>query len=530
MAKKAAPSPKKATPPRLAAIDVGSNAMRMQVAELLPGFVLKPIKSLRSPVRLGRDVFGNQAISEASLKKAVRALRSFSEWMDKLQVTQYTAVATSAAREASNQKQFLDTVRRESGVELQLLAGEEEARMVYMAVQRRLPLGDRTVLVVDIGGGSVELILGQHGQVQALESLKMGTVRMLQRLGGASADFARRAREYVEATRSWVDYWLNEQKVDVFVATGGNAEELGDLAQRLFHKPTNDVVDQSELDHIVGLLESMTVEERQKKLDLRVDRADVLLPALIVLQSLMRQLGSDTLVIPHVGLKDGLLEDLRFQALGQRPDGLDRQQVLSSVLQLGRKYDFDEAHARKVTELSLQLFDPLQPVHKLTPTHRLLLEAAAWLHDVGKFISFSAHHKHSHYIIASSPLVGLSEPQRALVAAITRYHRKAEPGLQHEFFRNHSPEERVLISKLSAMLRLAEALDAEHGGMVGQILVRVNKNKAHLSLLGESEMLLERWAAATKLEPFEKALGIKTVIDDRLEVGSRLSKNALDLN
>ncbi|MFN8606901.1 MAG: Ppx/GppA phosphatase family protein [Vulcanimicrobiota bacterium] len=512
MAKKNAPLPKKNTPPRLAAIDVGSNAMRMQVAELLPGFVLKPLKSIRSPVRLGRDVFGNQAISEGSMKKAIIALRSFSEWMHKLEVTQYTAVATSAAREAVNGKQFLELVRKESGIDLHLLAGEEEARVVYLAVQRRLPLGDRTVLVVDIGGGSVELILGQHGRVQALESLKMGTVRMLQRLGGQSQDFARRAREYVEATRSWVDYWLQQQKVEVFVATGGNAEELGDLAQRLFHKPANDQVSLSELDHITGLLESMSVEERQKKLGLRPDRADVLLPALLVLQSLMHHLKMELMVIPHVGLKDGLLEDLRFEALGQRPDGLDREQVISSVVQLGRKYDFDEAHARKVTELSLQLFDPLQPLHKLTASHRLLLEAAAWLHDVGKFINFSAHHKHSHYIIMASPLVGLTTPQRQLVAAIARYHRKAEPGAQHDFFRNLSFDERNLVVKLSAMLRLAEALDAEHGGMVDQILVRLNKQKVQLTLLGDSEMLLERWAAASKLAPFEKALGIKVAL------------------
>ncbi len=512
MAKKTPAVVKKSTPPRLAAIDVGSNALRMQVAELLPGFVLKPIKTIRSSVRLGRDVFANQTISDGTMKRAVTAMRSFSEWMEKLEVTQYTAVATSAAREAANGKQFLDTVRKESGIDLQLLPGEEEARVVYMAVSRRLPLGDRTVLVVDIGGGSVELILGKDGRVQALESMKMGTVRMLQRLGGNSRDFPRRAREYVEATRSWVDYWLQQQQVDLFVATGGNAEELGDLAQRLFHKPTNDLVSLSELDHVVALLESMSVEERQRKLELRPDRADVLLPALLVLQTLMRHLKMDSLVLPRVGLKDGLLEDLRFQALGQRPDGLDREQVLSSVLQLGRKYDFDEAHARKVTELSLQLFDPLQPIHKLTPSHRLLLEAAAWLHDIGKFINFSAHHKHSHYIIMSSPMVGLSSAQRALVAAIARYHRKAEPGAQHEFFRNLNFEERGLVVKLSALLRLAEALDAEHGGMVGQILVRLNKSKVHLTLVGEGEMLLERWALATKLAPFEKALGVKMVI------------------
>ncbi len=487
--------------------------MRMLVAELLPGFVLRPVKSIRSPVRLGQDVFVHSAISPATQKKAVRALRSFSEWMTKLGVTQYSAVATSATREASNQLQFLEAVRKESGLELQLLPGEEEARLVYMAVHRRLPLGERPVLVVDIGGGSVELILGQNGQVQALESLKMGTVRMLTRLGGNSHEFLRRAREYVEATRNWVDYWLGQHRAEILVATGGNAEEIGDLSQRLFHKSSNDTVTAQELDQLIATLEPLPLEQRVARFGLRPDRADVIVPAMLVLQSLMRQTGLPTLVIPHVGLKDGLLEDLRFQALGQRPDGLDPSQVLAASLQLGRKYDFDEAHARQVADLSLQLFDALHPLHKLGSVHRVLLESAGLLHDIGKFINFSAHHKHSHYLILASPMVGLSLAQRKVVAAIARYHRKTAPGLNHEFFRELTSEERTAVIKLSALLRLAEALDAEHGGLVKQIHVRIGKTKVSLSLAGQGDLLLERWSAASKLEPFEKALGMKLVIN-----------------
>jgi len=258
------------------------------------------------------------------------------------------------------------------------------------------------------------------------------------------------------------------------------------------------------------------VEERKKRLGLRSDRADVILPALIVLQSLMRQTGISSLVIPHVGLKDGLLEDLRFQALGQRPDGLDSQQVLAAVLQLGRKYDFDEPHARKVADLSLQFFDGLQPLHQLGPSHRLLLESAGLLHDIGKFINFSGHHKHSHYIVEASPLVGLTLRERKVVAAITRYHRKSPPNLQHEFYRQLSVEDRLLVTRLSAILRMAEALDAEHGGLVDNLSVRIGKSKVLLILQGRGDLLLERWSAASKLDPFEKAFGVKFSIEPEM--------------
>jgi exopolyphosphatase / guanosine-5'-triphosphate,3'-diphosphate pyrophosphatase len=511
--------PKKAARPplpRLAAIDIGSNAMRMVVAELGTGYVLKPLKSLRSPVRLGQDVFRDGHISAGTLKKAVRALQTFREWMQKLAVTQSLAVGTAATREAQNQRQFLDLVRRDAGIELQVLPGEEEARMVYLAVHRRLPLGDRSVLVIDIGGGSVELIFGRSGQVQALESLKMGTVRMLTRLSNeedvAPQDFLRRAREYVDATRGWVDYCLQEHGVELLVGTGGNAEELGRLGQKVFGKPSNDQLTAGELDQLMSLLESLSVEERKKKLGLRSDRADVIVPAALVLQTLMRQTGAQVLLIPHVGLKDGLLEELRFQALGQRPDGLDREQVMSSVVQLGRKYDFDEPHARKVADLSLQLFDQLQQLHKLGPQHRMLLEAAALLHDIGKFISFSAHHKHSQYLIAATPMVGLSHAHRKVVAAVARYHRKSPPNLQHEFYRELALEDRQVVARLSALLRLAEALDAEHGGMVEQLSVQTVRNKVLLTIQGRGDLLLERWSAAHKTELFDKALGAKLVL------------------
>jgi len=499
--------------PRLAAIDIGSNAMRMVIAEMQPGFHLKPLKSIRSAVRLGQDVFTTGVVQEATLKKACQALAGFSDWLKKYSVTQVLAVATSAAREAKNQKQVFEAIRRESGVEVQLLPGEEEARLVYLAVQRHLPLGDRSVLVVDIGGGSVELIVGQGGQVRALESLKMGTVRILARLGAEKVRdgqlFIRRAREYIEATRGWVQYFLAEHRVEVMVATGGNAEALAELAQQHFHRPFGDQISKHELDQLVALLESMSADERRRRLGLRVDRADVILPAALVFQSLMHQAGASQLVVPGVGLKDGLLEELRVRALGDRPDGLDRDQVIAACLQLGRKYDFDEEHARQVADLSLQLFDGLLSVHRCRPTDRLLLEAAGLLHDIGKFINFSGHHKHSHYIILSSPMVGLTQAQRHLVAALARYHRKTVPGLQHEFFRQLSEEDRGRVMRLSALLRLAEALDAEHGGMVRRVQVLVRRNRVQLSLHGQGDLALERWLVPAKFDPLEKALGIK---------------------
>lgn len=505
----------KPTSHNLAAIDVGSNAMRMVVAQVLPGFQLKPMEGLREPVRLGKDVFTQQIISERNIKRSLQAFRKFKTVIEKRGVTHYRAVATAASREAHNRDAFVDAVLKETGIALETIEGEEEARLVYMAVCRRLPLGERMTLVVDIGGGSVELIFGRNGQVIALESLKMGTVRMLSRLQGGhgeSAEFIKRAREYVEATRGWVEGLLEEHQVEAFVATGGNAEEIGDLAQRIFAKPHNDVVTRQELDTIMEKLESSTFEERRKKYGLRADRADVIVPAAIVLQSLMTIAKADKLILPHVGLKDGLLEDLMRETLGQRPGGMDSGQALAAAHQLGLKYDYDAVHARKVADLCLQIYDQLQPLHKLGPQQRLLLECAGLLHDIGKFINFSSHHKHSHYIISSSRIVGLSEQQKSIVAAIARYHRKSPPSLTHPFYRELSPVDRSTVDKLSGILRLAEVLDAEHDCRVDSIQVKLAKNKIYLSLQGSGDLLLERWSAEHRGLFLDRALGAKLIL------------------
>jgi exopolyphosphatase/guanosine-5'-triphosphate,3'-diphosphate pyrophosphatase len=498
-----------------AAIDVGSNGIRMVISELHNGFLLRPLENFREPIRLGADVFTKNEISERNLKRTVQAFVKFKEILTRLKVNQVRAVATSATRESFNRDVLLEAVRRESGIQLELIAGEEEARLVYMAVNRRLPLGDRPVLVVDIGGGSVELIFGSSGQIRAIESLKMGTVRMLTKLqdrGTERKDFVRRSREYVDATRGWVEQRLAEQSVEVFVGTGGNVEAIGDLAKKLLGRERNDLVTRADLDLIVERLESLSPAERTKKLGLRADRADVIMPAAIVLQSLLRQCGAETLVIPRVGLKDGVLEDMvRFRLAGQG-DGIDRAQVLTAVKQLSSKYDVDLVHSRQVSELALALFDQTKILHKLGDTERFLLEIASLLHDIGKFINFSAHHKHSEYILLSSPIIGLTEAQRHVVACMARYHRKSHPTLQHLAFRELSIAERNVVTRLSAFLRLAEALDAEHGCRVEHLQVKLVKNKLILSLEGKGDMLLERWSAEGKGSLLDKALGAKLVV------------------
>jgi exopolyphosphatase/guanosine-5'-triphosphate,3'-diphosphate pyrophosphatase len=343
----------------------------------------------------------------------------------------------------------------------------------------------------------------------------MGAVRLLQEFEEkkfGERKFVQLAREYVDATRKRIRKEIGNQKIDLCIGTGGNVEALGDLRRELWGKP-NDALGEDELESLIKKLQGLTYEERVRELDLRPDRADVIVPAAIVLQEIVRQSGVKQLLIPHVGLKDGLLLDV-MREVSTEKSRLRREQVLASAMQLGRKYGFDEQHAATVARFAAQLFDDTRQLHHLDDEYRLLLEAAAWLHDIGMFVGAAGHHKHSYYIIHNSPLIGLSDEQREIVANIARYHRKNSPSTQHEPFRNLSSRQRVAVSKLAALLRLANALDTEHAAKVSSVTVEYKKPNLVVRLKGDSDLLLEKWAIVKKCALVEDVFGVKMAVEE----------------
>jgi exopolyphosphatase/guanosine-5'-triphosphate,3'-diphosphate pyrophosphatase len=377
-------------------------------------------------------------------------------------------------------------------------------------------LTDKRAILIDIGGGSVEVTLVSDGSIQATVSFNMGTVRLLQKLEQERVGeprFNQLVREYADATRKWLESRIGQQKLDLCVATGGNAEALGDLRKRLLSKDSQYVITRPDLDALVDKLLSMSFAERIQELRLRPDRADVIVPASIVLQTIVQQAGVEQVLVPNVGLKDGLLLDI-VQDLYDQKARLRRDQVLTSALQVGRKYAFDEPHALAVARFAVQLFDETQRLHHLDDESRLLLEVAAMLHDIGHFVSPTEHHKHTFYLLNATPLIGLTKPQRAVVANVARYHRKSAPSLQHEPFKVLPAKDRVIVSKLAALLRLADALDTEHAGKVTDIAVDYNRPRFVLTLRGDGDLLLEKWAFAKRTPLFEEVFGAKVAIAD----------------
>ena len=502
--------------PALAAIDVGSNAIRLVIGTVDADRKLSITESIRDPVRLGQDVFTKGSISEETVGRAVEAFGRFRKLIDQHGVKWHKAVATSATREALNRDMFIDRVAQESGIEITVIGPEEEARLIHLAVAERMNLKGKLALLVDIGGGSAEITLASDGQIMSTESFRMGAVRLLQVLGEkkrGERHFNQLVREYADAAQKRIKKEIGSSAIDICVGTGGNIESLGELRRELFGKEKTSVLTAEELDTLVKKLQGMTFEERIQDLHLRPDRADVIVPAAIVIQRIMKQAGVDELQIPGVGLKDGLLVDMIQEFYGEKKAAY-REQVMASALQIGRKYMFDEQHGMTTARLGAKLFDETRQLHNLGLEYKLLLEVAALLHDIGHYINMTGHHKHTHYLIMATPIIGLNASQMAIVANVARYHRKSFPKPQHEPYRILLPKDRVVVSKLSALLRIADAMDNEHSSRVVDFEIEYRKPKFIIHLKGEGDFLLEKWSLARKADLFEDVFSAKIVVEE----------------
>jgi len=524
--------------PRFAALDVGSNALRLRVVEaeapntglsqltLIPrdGEVTtgwREIVSLRAPVRLGSEVFISGKLTPTSIGQACTALREFRAAMDAAKVDAYRATATSAVREASNGATLIERSRRETGIELEMIEGVEEARLVQLAVMRRLALHDKRALLIDVGGGSTEVTVLERGQSAFSISLPIGTVRLIETfLKGAGAV----SLEQAHLVGEMIDRALVEAAphlrppFDIVVGTGGNIDTLAELCPGQLPMtgagPGVGAIDVASMRSLFAKLALLTAAERRDRHGLRPDRADTIIPACAILQRMAEVAHASVIVAPGVGLKDGILEELVDKHFHVWDTAREAQSVIDACLRLGRRYAFDEAHGARVAGFAGTLFDDMQKVHAFGDRERLLLRAAAILHDIGDFVRYDGHHKHSYYLIQHSDIMGLSPEERGIVANIARYHRKSPPDPSHPNFRELDKEARGKVRALAAILRIADALDREHRGKVDAVrgVVERSKGRLFLFLQGDGERELEEWTVRAKSELLRDVFDLDIVL------------------
>jgi len=498
----------------VAALDVGSNAIRYTMAEFSGLQHYRELDFQRFSVRLGHDAFTSGTLSPAALDAAVACAARFRQRLDDLGIKRYRAVATSAVRESRNGSELVQRVRIESGIHLETITGSEEARLVWVAVRQRIDMDGRPWLLADLGGGSVELSVIDGEGIRASETHPFGTVRLLEDIASRTKDpteFIHLLERYAARLKAPS---IPETGVAGLIITGGNADSVADLVTG--RQLTREVAQISarDLRALKERIAGLTVEERMRKLGLREDRADVILPAVMIFERVATLAHTDLVAIPRVGVKEGLLYDLVADYVEHRAhEGELDKLAYSGAMALGRRYRFEEAHALHVRELALSLFDQLVWLHQLGEGSRRRLSAAALLHDIGQFVSYRRHHKHSWYIVTHSELPGLSAEDTARVAMITRYHRRSEPREYHEGYGDLGSAGRDEVQKLAAILRIADALDREHQSHVRRVVATAKGRKVALTIDPAGDTALEQWALSKKSSLFERVFGLKLVLE-----------------
>lgn len=496
---------------RFAAIDIGSNGMRLAIAEPDGTGGARILHSERAAVRLGHHAFTTGRLDPKTADSAIKALKGFAKSIKEHGVDHVRAVATSAVREATDGNAFKRRVKQQTGIKLHIVDGSEEARLIHRAVRDRVGI-DEGWMAMDLGGGSLELMLADHDHIRWCESRPLGTVRLLEAYDSDDAGaFQARLHEHLESFQ----LLRIPDRIGVYhlIATGGNIEALAVMAGQDPDK-AEAILPVAELRNIIAELEGTTPQRRIEKWGFRPDRADVILPAALVYCRVAELFGAEAIRVPGVGVKEGILLDLMDLAFapGDRTARLEKN-VEDGAFGLGRAFRFEEDHHQHVARLALTMFDELQELHGLGPKQRRILHAAALLHDVGKIVAEKKHHKHSMTIIENAQLPGLSRKHTCMAACVARYHRKALPKQTHKLYRDLAPEQQGQVDKLAAILRVADALDKRHAQSVTSLQCRIEDGDVVLSIKGDGHFKLQRWAVEKKQDLFERVFGLGVLLD-----------------
>lgn len=489
---------------RIAAIDIGSNSVRQIVADVTPGGGITVVDEMKAAPRLGADLGGSGMLGAGAIDRAAEAIARMVTLARQLGAERIEAVATSAVRDSDNAAQFIARVQQVAGIVPHVIDGAAEARLSYLSALAHFDLGVGRTIVMDIGGGSLELALAVAGVLEGLESLPFGALHLTERYlrdcttRGAVRALRREVRDGLRDVLPRRD-WRGAQ----LIGSGGTFTNLaaihlarrGMLTARNVHATA---VPREEVEHILDALVAMSPQERRDVDGLNPERADIVVAGVAVAAEVLARAEARRVTVSRYGIREGLL----LQAARVTPVIADPGQARKrSVREFAARCHYEQGHAEQVQRLALRLFDTIGHRLGCAPAERAMLADAALLHDVGYHINYDRHHKHSYHLIIHAELLGISPAEQVVVASVARYHRGAEPKCRHRNFGELDAALRHQIVRLSALLRVADGLDRGHAGAVGELAVRWLARAIRITpkpARGGKPLRLDLWGAHRK--------------------------------
>jgi len=500
---------------RLAAIDIGTNSLHMIVVRVRPDFSFEVIDREKEMVRLGAGGLDGRALTPEASHAALQVMSKFRRLADSHGVDEIIAVATSATREAENGSDFLKAITERTGIRPRVISGTEEARLIHQAAAYGVGLSSDVGVVVDIGGGSVEITRGAGLTMETGRSFKLGVIRLTERFVKSDPLTPRDQRKLTRFVESEAGKFLGQlvkQGFDRVIGTSGTIQSLGAVALADSGQSAgtlrNRRISAKQIRRVRKQLVARDLEERLRVPGLEPRRADLAVAGSILLDTIVRQLGAADVTLCDLSLREGLILDYiarhrkEIAQADRYPDVRRR-----SVIELAERCNYWREHAFQVAKLAMMLFDQTRMVHGLTDHEREWLEYAAILHDIGVHISYERHHKHSYYLIKNGDLRGFDPEEVETIALIARYHRQAPPKRSHEHYADFKRKRRRVIRSLAAMLRLAESLDRSHSQPVSSLELHDRGEDGLLQLRAAGDAELELWAATRHAGEFERLIG-----------------------
>ena len=498
---------------RIAAIDIGTNSVHMIVVNVRPDLSFEIIDREKAMVRLGAGGLDGRALTAEAMHSALQALSTFKRLADSRRVDKILAVATSATREARNGGEFLGRIQRETGIRPMVITGSEEARLIHLAAVYGVDVGGRAV-VIDIGGGSVEITLGTSTSVDLARSFKLGVIRLTERFVRSDPITEGDERRMEKHIRAEIDRYCEQIAAigfDRVIGTSGTILSLGVVAATATRgTPPTEVrnlrVSAKQIRRVRKEVRDRDLEGRLKVPGLDPRRADLVVAGAVLVDTILRRLDADELTLCDLALREGLVIDYvrrhkrQIAQVDKIPDVRRR-----STIELAERCNYFAVHAQHVARLALAIFDQTRAIHGLTDREREWLEYAALMHDLGVHISYARHHRHSYYLIKNGDLRGFEPEEIEVVALVTRYHRRGTPKRSHAEYAGLAPSLRRTIRTLASILRVAESLDRSHAQVISRLEIQDRGDGAlQMQLRTSGDAELEIWAASRHMAPFEK--------------------------
>ncbi len=504
------------TATRLGAIDIGTNSIRLVVAEVEPDGRYHVLDEEREMTRLGHGLFARGRLLNESMERSLAALAKMHTIAKGFEVVELRVVATSAVREAANGRAFCQEVRRRCGMRVDVISGEEEAQLTLRSALHHFDLAGRSVAVVDIGGGSMEVTLTAGSVVDEVLTLPLGAVRLTERYGTDGTLSPKRWRKLRRAIDRGLDEKLRKPPLhpEVMIGSGGTFTNLAAIAQ--FDREGSErsvqgyALSRAEVVHLLHRLRATPLAERRETPGLNPRRADIIVAGAAAVSRLAKRLGTQQILVNTGGLRDGLLLamiDERFPSEARKSQGPISR--LDSARAFARQCRSSERHCEHVAHLATQLFDGLAQRFGLPADARELLEAGALLHDIGYVINHAKHHKHAYHLILNGDLQGFTQRELEIVACVARYHRKAFPKKRHAAFARLERTDRRVVRALAGMLRVADGLDRTHTQRITAVTCATHRGFVELTLQARTDPRVEIWDAERKSGLFQRAFDLE---------------------